>query len=237
MKMLDEKFWEKYFKVYDVLNMVIPYQELMEELERELDSSAEDIVLDVGSGTGNLMMRIKNKAKKITGLDFSKTGIDSHKEKDPGADVLLFDITEKLPFSDDYFSKVVSNNTIYTLNFDQQRKVLFEIYRILKPGGKFVVSNVIKDFSPIKIYTDHVIKSIQKKGIIRTIASIFILLLPTIKMFYYNMMIKNSGATKNYNFFRKGEQKKVLENIGFKNVSEDKFVYSNQGIMNSCYKI
>ena len=53
MKKLDEKFWEKYFKVYDVLNVVIPYKELMAELEKELDLKQDDVVLDVGSGTGN----------------------------------------------------------------------------------------------------------------------------------------------------------------------------------------
>lgn len=30
--MLDTKFWEKYFKAYDVLNVLIPYQELKNEV-------------------------------------------------------------------------------------------------------------------------------------------------------------------------------------------------------------
>ena len=41
IKMLDEKFWAKYFKVYDVLNLCIPYQELMAELEKELDLNSK----------------------------------------------------------------------------------------------------------------------------------------------------------------------------------------------------
>jgi len=65
--MLDQKFWAKYFKVYDILNIVIPYQELLSELERELDLNNDDVVLDVGSGTGNLMFRIKGRCKKIIG--------------------------------------------------------------------------------------------------------------------------------------------------------------------------
>ena len=35
--MLDSKFWTKYFKVYDVLNLLIPYQELLETICNELD--------------------------------------------------------------------------------------------------------------------------------------------------------------------------------------------------------
>ena len=120
--MLNQKFWAKYFKVYDILNIVIPYQELLYELERELDLNSNDVVLDVGSGTGNLMFKIKGKCKKIIGLDFSEEGIKIHKLKDPQAEVLFCDITQKIPFSDGYFSKIVSNNVIYTLNDIDQKK-------------------------------------------------------------------------------------------------------------------
>lgn len=234
--MLDQNFWAKYFKVYDILNIVIPYQELMAELEKELDLDQEDIVLDIGSGTGNLMLITKGRCKKVIGLDFSEEGIKIHKSKDPLAEVILCDITKKIPFSDSYFSKVVSNNTIYTLNHEQQKNALSEIRRVLKPGGKFVVSNVRKGFSPVKIYIDHILKSIKKRGAIKTIASFFILSAPTLKMFYYNAKIKNSGLSKQYNFFVPGEQKRILENSGFVNVSQEKFVYSDQAIMNNCYK-
>ena len=234
--MLNEKFWEKYFKVYDVLNIVIPYQELMIKLEKELSLKQDDIILDVGSGTGNLMIRIKDKCKKVIGLDFSEEGIKIHKSKDSTTGAILCDITQKFPFSDNYFSKIVSNNTIYTLNQEQQKNTLSEIRRVLKPGGKLVVSNVIKGFSPIKIYIDHISKSIKKEGVAKTITSFFVLLSPTLKMFYYNTKIKNSGLSKQYNFFNPGEQKRILENSGFVNVSQEKFVYSNQAIMDSCYK-
>jgi hypothetical protein len=35
--MLDAKFWEKYFEVYDVLNLVIPYRELLEKIADKLE--------------------------------------------------------------------------------------------------------------------------------------------------------------------------------------------------------
>jgi GNAT superfamily N-acetyltransferase len=37
--MLAEHFWKRYFKVYDTLNYLIPYQKLLQELEKELESS------------------------------------------------------------------------------------------------------------------------------------------------------------------------------------------------------
>lgn len=53
--MFDSTFWKQYFTVYDALNLAAPYQELMAELEKELELKPDDIVLDVGSGTGNLL--------------------------------------------------------------------------------------------------------------------------------------------------------------------------------------
>lgn len=235
--MFDAKFWEKYFKVYDVLNEIIPYRELMEELEKELDLKPNDIVLDVGSGTGNLMIRIRGKCKKVIGIDNSEEGLKIHKIKDSSAEILLHDITEKFPFPDNYFSKIVSNNTIYTLRENQQLAVLSEIYRVLKFGGKFVVSNVKKKYNPFSIYFVSILQNIRRYGLLRTIYLILKMIKPTIKIFYYNIKIKKSGIVNDYHFFEADEQKKILEEAGFKNTSETRYVFAGQAIMNSAYKL
>jgi len=35
--MLDDKFWKNYMRVFDVMNMAIPYQELLEKVCQELE--------------------------------------------------------------------------------------------------------------------------------------------------------------------------------------------------------
>jgi len=40
-KKIDHDFWEKYFKVYDVLNYVIPYQELLDTIVEKLEIKDE----------------------------------------------------------------------------------------------------------------------------------------------------------------------------------------------------
>lgn len=52
--MLDTNFWKKYFRDYDVLNVLIPYQELKNEIIKNLEIKNGDKVLDLGSGTGNI---------------------------------------------------------------------------------------------------------------------------------------------------------------------------------------
>lgn len=235
--MLDQNFWEKYFIVYDILNISIPYQELMKDLKSELNLDLDDVFLDVGSGTGNFMISIDGKCRKLTGIDYSKEGIKIHKSKNPNADVILCDIKERLPFNGNNFSKVISNNVIYTLNVDQQRQILREIYRILKPNGKFVISNVIKNFSPFKIYWYHLKKSFETKGFLDTVYLIFQMIYPTIKMFYYNALIRRNTSANDYHFFSSEEQKKSLLDAGFKNISETKYSYADQAIINSAYKL
>jgi ubiquinone/menaquinone biosynthesis C-methylase UbiE len=54
--MLTHTFWNRYFKVYDVLNYVIPYQELLKEIVKEVEVKEGDLILDAGVGTGNLAL-------------------------------------------------------------------------------------------------------------------------------------------------------------------------------------
>ena len=74
--MLDSNFWRKYFETYDVLNIVIPYQELMKEVRQELEVEPGDLILDAGAGTGNLSVRLKEAGAKVVALDNIQEGLD-----------------------------------------------------------------------------------------------------------------------------------------------------------------
>ncbi|MEK7078016.1 MAG: methyltransferase domain-containing protein [Patescibacteria group bacterium] len=235
--MLDTNFWKKYFQVYDVLNLVIPYQELLKVICDELDIRPGDKILEAGSGTGNLVMEIKKNGASVTGLDSSEEGIKIHKSKDLDANVVQGDLTQKLPFPDNYFDKICSNNTIYTLTQGQQINVVGEFYRILKPGGKIIVSNIKKSYSPIKIYLSHIKTNNQRHGLVKTIIFILKMAVPTIKMFYYNGKIKRAGEMNKYHFLSGEEQKELMKHSGFKNISETKQVFAQQAILNSAYKL
>lgn len=44
--MLNTKFWEKYFKIYDILNLVIPHQELLKVVADEPEIKEEERIRD-----------------------------------------------------------------------------------------------------------------------------------------------------------------------------------------------
>jgi len=106
-------------------------------------------ILDVGCGNGNTVLRIAKEVGshgKAVGIDFSPEGIAEAKKKaielglDKVAEFRVVD-AEKLPFEDNYFDAVVSE-CVVCLTPNKQR-VLNEKARVLKPGGKIVMHDVI----------------------------------------------------------------------------------------------
>jgi ubiquinone/menaquinone biosynthesis C-methylase UbiE len=232
--MLDINFWKKYFKTYDILNLVIPYQELMEEIIKDSAVNKGEIVLDAGAGTGNLAARLKQMGVKVIALDNSQEGLDRVKFKNPKIETVCHNLVKSLPFSNDYFDKIVSNNVIYTLPSEDRVKVFKEFYRVLRPGGKIVVSNVREGWKPMKIYADHFKKDIKRNGLVSVIFKAVKMAIPTFKIFYYNAKIKKNEGKGH--LIKENEQKELFSISGFKGISENKSVYANQAILNSAVK-
>jgi ubiquinone/menaquinone biosynthesis C-methylase UbiE len=229
--MLDTKFWAKYFRVYDALNQLIPYQELMNEFTEKANLLivGEKKIFDAGSGTGNLSIRLSREGYYPTGIDFSEEGIALHKEKDSKAVVSHGDLTKKLSFGDSSFDGVFSNNVIYTLPEEIRSEVFKEFYRVLKPGGVIVVSNLAEGFKSLAIYSAHIKKSLNQKGIISTLVEVFRFLKPTVKIFYYNILINKEHKGGKYNFLTEQSQAKLFKDAGFEVLGE-KRMYGGQAV-------
>lgn len=99
-------------------------------------------ILDLGCGYGRLSKPLLKQFPKcsITGIDIAKTYVELYnKELSPNGKALLGDI-RKLPFKSDNFDLVFIVTTLMylTLKSDQE-KAISEIFRVLKPSGKFVI--------------------------------------------------------------------------------------------------
>jgi len=232
---LSKSFWKEYFKTYDVLNKVIPYSVLIEDLCTHLEIKRGDIVLDAGSGTSNLSVKLEKLGAQVIGADYSLEGLRIGRSKSTGVKLLQNDLNINLPFKDCSFDKVVSCNTLFLLPSENLPFVFKEIYRVLKPGGKIVITNLTSNFKPYKIYINHIKKFSKSYGLLKTVVSIVTLIVPTVKMFYYGSLIRKSSS-RSSNFFDANDQQKLLDHAGFKNISPPKAVFAGLGVLNTAEK-
>jgi arsenite methyltransferase len=108
------------------------------------DAVAEAVparVLEVGCGTGWFAARVRRElAAEVVAIDQSPRMVELARAQ--GLDARVGDVQD-LPFDDGEFDVVVCNWTLYHLQ-DLERG-LAEIARVLRPGGRFAVSDVIAD--------------------------------------------------------------------------------------------
>jgi len=235
--MLDTKFWKKYFSVYDILNHVGPYRSLLEEIVGAANPKHGDNVLDMGVGTGNLALLLQAKGATVLGIDFSDEALQVYKMKNPSAQVYLHDLMNDLHFlKDESFDIVVSNNVLYNLPRPRRKELMKDVKRVLKPGGQVVLANIHKGFKPVKIYLEAIKENIKKFGFLNTFGLIAKLFVPTLKIFYYNSYIKRAYKFDIDSLFDFDEQKEILQDAGFREISPTKLVYAGQGIINTALK-
>lgn len=172
-KLFDNSEYSKFSK------QIYPY------VLKELANIQYSNILDVGCGTGNLLLKVieKNKKTNIYGIDMSPDMLDIAKIKMKYTNATLIEAdAENLPFADDFFDVVICIESFH--NYSNKEKALLEIKRVLKNNGRFIICdnitpNIIrqiiniyrkfKDKNRLKKYSKNEILNLIKKMNFRNI--------------------------------------------------------------------
>lgn len=133
-------------KEYDGLNRVISFGidiKWRNKVVKLVDQAKPETILDIATGTGDLAINLaKTEASKIVGLDISSGMLEIGKSKiknrglDQKIEMVLGD-SEQMPFKENSFDAITV--AFGVRNFEDLEQGLKDIYRVLKPGGTFVI--------------------------------------------------------------------------------------------------
>lgn len=125
---------------YDFMNGLISFgfhKRVKRKSLKMLDIRPHSKILDACCGTGDLSFLIKKEQSlaDVTGVDFSEKMLKIAQSRLDNVKFIKSDITE-LDFPDNSFDFVVMGFGLR--NIVNPEKALYEVYRILKPGGEFL---------------------------------------------------------------------------------------------------
>ncbi len=137
--------------VYDALSPLMLFgqeQRMARPCLQYIRESSVHAVLDVGCGTGTLTLEIAailaQRGGTVVGVDAAPKMIAVARRKAGARSNVRFDVVaaEALPYGDESFDHGLSTFFFHHIDFQLKVKALDEAFRVLKPGGSFVIVDV-----------------------------------------------------------------------------------------------
>ncbi len=142
---------------------------LTERFVVALGDAARGSVLDVACGPGILSAAIAKSAREVVAFDLTPQMLKKAAQRcaDAGLENVTFregNATE-LPYADAAFDAVVTRLSVH--HFDRPERVMSEIFRVLRPGGHFVLADVISSEVPAELELQNAIDILRDPSHVR----------------------------------------------------------------------
>ncbi|WP_161949045.1 class I SAM-dependent methyltransferase [Desulfomicrobium norvegicum] len=174
--MEQRKIWDHFQTDHFAKNLFAGAFPRYKAISREVASG--DRVLNIGVGYGGLEeMLLSMQGVIVYSLDPSDGAIALLREAHCIGDRAVVGFSQDIPWSHSFFDVVVMSEVLEHLDVDDYRKTLYEVFRVLRPGGKFVFTvpaeeNIQENFvvcpccgvkfhrwGHVQSFTDHRIRS------------------------------------------------------------------------------
>jgi len=139
-----------FLPLYDPIVSLMGFDSARRELISRADIEPGLHVLDIGCGTGTLLVKLKRQygAAQVVGLDPDPKALRrAHIKAARAAVSVQFDqgFANELPYKRESFDRVFSSFMFHHLDKPEREKMLKEVLRVLKPGGSFHFVDFIVD--------------------------------------------------------------------------------------------
>lgn len=114
------------------------------QLADDLQPADGKRILDLGSGSGRHVIHLAKAGFTVHGLDNAQHGIDMTQQwladEKLEAELHPGDMTERLPFDDDFFDAMISIQVIHHARLETIEATIAEVARVLKPNGAILIT-------------------------------------------------------------------------------------------------
>ena len=217
-----QKMFNQVPESYDFLNRLLTLR--LDEYWRKkavkkiLNEQPEE-VMDLGTGTGDLAVRVARKDPniRVTGYDFSAPMLEVAKKKANKFHLQNIQFVEgdaaEMPFDENQFDIVSISFAFRNITFKNPNTDLYlqEVYRTLKPGGKFIIVESSQPKNKLIRYGFHTYLQYIVSGIGGRLSRS--------KGAYHYL------AYSAKNFYTREELTKLLEKHGFKNTQHKPMLF------------
>lgn len=130
-------------------------------------------VLDLGCGAGHASFVVAQQVAQVTAYDLSRQMMDvvTHAAQDKGLNNITTrqGYAESLPFDDESFEVVISRYSAH--HWHDVGQALREIKRVLKPGGIFIIMDIMSPGNPVRDIWLQTVEALRDTSHVRNYSS------------------------------------------------------------------